>query len=365
MAKKQSLKDSINASFDELDRILQERKKLLLAECSRIDPAQVELNFALDMSKVANNCGRFEVKELNIPGAKGIAKDSNGDIYITSCTLNCVYVYSQTADQQIRIIRGTSRATSECHEDDGEATNKCYERNSQVVLFKEPHGIDISNGIIYVAELGGNRIRAFTPAGTLKCTYGNPLEGHEDIHCGELKFSCPHDVKIGPNERVYVADRGSDSIQVFKKDGSHDNEHDKKCELLSMRIAHPEGIAFHGESCYVTGYGSNAFTVLNHHDMVQQYISPKMGNIKPKGIAVDDASGYALITVVVSRDDLDKEHGALQVYNQNKQLVKTIAHSNCFKNPFGILITDNGASIWVADQDANKVFRLNKSCIFN
>lgn len=43
--------------------------------------------------------------------------------------------------------------------------------------------------------------------------------------------------------------------------------------------------------------------------------------------------------------------------------MKTI--ENNFKNPFGVFITDDGESVWVADRDTNKVFKLNRSSIFN
>lgn len=239
----------------------------------------------LDIPKVVKDCGRYELDELNVPGARGIAITNNGEIFVTSSTTNSVYVFSQTELRQIGIIQGTIR----------------HEGDKRVVPFQQPHGIYIDDDDIYVAELGGNRVRVLTTKDILLHTYGSVLQDHPDAYCyGNFQFSSPHDVKIGPNGKVYVVDRGNDCIKVFDKDGSNEKVHG----LLPFEISHPEGIVFHDQSCFcVTGYGSRRFAVFNHttsnENIIWQFISPKMENINPKGIAIDKKCGYTLITAAV------------------------------------------------------------------
>ena len=65
---------------------------------------------------------------------------------------------------------------------------------------------------VYVAELGSNRVRKFSPEGELVAGWG----GHGS---GDGEFDGPTDVAVGPDGSVYVADAGNHRIQRFGASG--------------------------------------------------------------------------------------------------------------------------------------------------
>ncbi|BBG05343.1 MULTISPECIES: peptidyl-alpha-hydroxyglycine alpha-amidating lyase family protein [Pseudonocardia] len=69
------------------------------------------------------------------------------------------------------------------------------------------------NGELYVADGYGNcRVHRFTADGELIGSWGS-------VGTGPGEFHLPHGIDIGPDARVYVADRENDRIQIFSPDG--------------------------------------------------------------------------------------------------------------------------------------------------
>src|SRR5262249_5651506 len=69
------------------------------------------------------------------------------------------------------------------------------------------------NGEFYVSDGYGNaRVHRFTPDGTLLQSWGEP--GAEPG-----QFNLPHGIAVHPDQRVFVADRENDRIQIFSPDG--------------------------------------------------------------------------------------------------------------------------------------------------
>jgi sugar lactone lactonase YvrE len=80
-----------------------------------------------------------------------------------------------------------------------------------------------ANGDIFVAEgdHGGTavgRISKFSADGTFIRSWGRPGSGE-----GELRI--PHGITVGPDGRVYVADRGNHRVQIFDQDGKYLDEY--------------------------------------------------------------------------------------------------------------------------------------------
>ena len=118
-----------------------------------------------------------------------IAFTDNGDIFVTSDSDNCIHVYDSS----------------------GKKTTIGSGWGSGEVRFKDPHGIDISGEVVYVAELSGHRIHKLTTGGEYIGVFGK--EG-----CGIGEFFGPTDVKISLDGKVYVADTVNHRIQVFYPD---------------------------------------------------------------------------------------------------------------------------------------------------
>ena len=82
--------------------------------------------------------------------------------------------------------------------------------------FNRPTNVAIApNGDLYVSDGYANaRVHRFTADGQLIQSWGEPGTGP-----GE--FYLPHDVWVTPDERVLVADRENDRIQIFTLDGQY------------------------------------------------------------------------------------------------------------------------------------------------
>jgi len=80
--------------------------------------------------------------------------------------------------------------------------------------FNRPTGVAIApNGDIYVSDGYGNaRVHRFTSDGKLIQSWGEP-------GTGPSQFNLPHDIWVLPDERVFLADRENDRIQIFSLSG--------------------------------------------------------------------------------------------------------------------------------------------------
>ncbi len=81
-----------------------------------------------------------------------------------------------------------------------------------------PVGLDVGpDGLVYVAEDGGNRISVFDPTtGTAVRVFGTQGTADQD---GAF-FERPHSVAFAPNGAVYVADTWNHRIRYFEADGT-------------------------------------------------------------------------------------------------------------------------------------------------
>ncbi len=85
--------------------------------------------------------------------------------------------------------------------------------------FNRPTGIALSpSGEIYVSDGYGNaRVHKFTPDGTLLFSWGEPGNASG-------QFRLPHSIWVDKRERVWVADRENNRIQIFDARGEFLNQ---------------------------------------------------------------------------------------------------------------------------------------------
>lgn len=91
--------------------------------------------------------------------------------------------------------------------------------------FNSPTGVGVApSGDIYVTDgYGGSQVHRFAPDGALRLSWGEP-------GAGPGQFSTPHGVVIlppaapGEGERVVVADRENNRLQVFTPEGEFQEE---------------------------------------------------------------------------------------------------------------------------------------------
>ena len=115
--------------------------------------------------------------------------------------------------------------------------------------FNFPTNLAIApNGDLFITDGYGNaRVHQFSATGDLLTSWGNPGTGP-----GE--FQVPHDIRICPQEMIWVADRENDRIQRFDLDGVYiDSIHD---------LARPASVDFGKEGeiyIFELGYQAGMF----------------------------------------------------------------------------------------------------------
>lgn len=128
-----------------------------------------------------------------------------------------------------------------------------YSANHKVVEhaagpFNRPTGVAIAkSGDIYITDGYGNtRVHVFAPDGSLKFSWGTPGKA-----AGE--FNLPHGILIDADERVYVADRGNDRIQIFNLSGQYLDEWTGFIRPAAMSIG-PDGNMYVAECKRCSSY---------------------------------------------------------------------------------------------------------------
>ncbi|MGI9658733.1 MAG: 6-bladed beta-propeller [Gaiellaceae bacterium] len=101
--------------------------------------------------------------------------------------------------------------------------------------FNHPTGIAVApGGVIYVSDGYANAaVHRFSPEGELLGSWGSPGSGP-----GE--FMTPHAVAIDAGERVFVADRDNDRVQIFDANGTYIDEWNDFFHPMDIHID-PEG----------------------------------------------------------------------------------------------------------------------------
>jgi hypothetical protein len=85
--------------------------------------------------------------------------------------------------------------------------------------FYYPYGIDVdTSGNVYVADSGNNRIRKITPSGAVTTPAGSGTNGYLDGIDTVAQFNSPHDVAVGNNGEIFVADFGGNRIRKIVSD---------------------------------------------------------------------------------------------------------------------------------------------------
>ncbi len=175
-----------------------------------------------------------------------------------------------------------------------------------------------------------------TTGGEFISTFGE--EGSDDN-----QFNRPYDVKISPDNKVYVTDTGNNRVQVFHSDWTISH-------VINGSVSgdggfdRPEGIAFDlSGNVHVTGCSSNSVTVFTPSgQFIRQYDTTHISG--PVGIAIDP-SGYSL---VANRHIND----TLSVFDPNG----VFSHSVGELMPFDVSVANDGG-VWVADTTNNRLVK--------
>lgn len=147
----------------------------------------------------------------------GITIGPDGSVYVVDQNRQCVFRFA--SDGSLASVIGVADEASDTGMD--WANVHCWADFARATMgitggppFNNPTQLAIApGGDLFVTDGYGNaRVHRFDAAGTLVQSWGQPGSG-------EGEFRVPHGILITPDEKVYVADRENDRIQVFTLDG--------------------------------------------------------------------------------------------------------------------------------------------------
>jgi serine/threonine protein kinase, bacterial len=130
----------------------------------------------------------------------GIAADAAGNLYI-----------GDQFNEKVRKVTPAGVVTTFA----GNGTYGHIDGAGSQAEFYYPTGIAVDNGgNVYVAELGGNRIRAITPAGVVSTLSGTGMNGATDGGFGVATYSNPTGLVLDPTQSfLYVVDASNNKIR--------------------------------------------------------------------------------------------------------------------------------------------------------
>ncbi|MEP4091674.1 choice-of-anchor D domain-containing protein [Reichenbachiella sp.] len=161
---------------------------------NRIQKFDKNGNFLLKFGSGAAAPVRTKATEPLMSRPTGIARDSNGNLFITNRSNNTVYKYDKDGTY-IKTI-GTTSASS----DNGD--------------FNSPVGIAIdSKDNIYVVDRFNDRIQKLDNDGTFIKAIGSDGDG-------DGQFRAPYGIAIDKEDNIYVVDTERDNLQKFDSDGT-------------------------------------------------------------------------------------------------------------------------------------------------
>ena len=174
--------------------------------------------------------------------------------------------------------------------------------------FSSARGIALSGDVIYVSDYKQQRIQKVRTSGEFVA------------YLGEGQLSNPIGLTLDTDGRIYVAENGNNRVSVFVACGSFVRIIPDSTDQQN-HLKQPRGLTFdlHGK-LHVASYGTNSIVVYTPEgQFVEEYGQGQL--VYPAGIAVDE-EGFSLVT------EHNSTSSRLQIFNSSHHLVKTVTGLN-------------------------------------
>eukprot|EP00731_Ephydatia_muelleri_P033687 Em0035g24a len=246
-------------------------------------------------------------------GPSGIAIHDSGDIYAVCCTQSRICVFDKSGKQK-RIIGSSGSG-------DGQ--------------FRGPHGIFIKRDVMYVADVGNDRIQKLTIEGEVIQKYGQRGSG-------QGQFNGPIAVIVDQRDRLIVADHLNHRVVLLDQAGTW---------LLTIKgnvsgpqnFENPYGLALDSQgNIHVAARGSSTIKVFSPEGT---YVRSYGSVHHPSGIVVDE-EGYSLV--------IEETDNCLSIFDPQGNKIHMV---HKLSNPQGVILDQKSGSLYIANIRAKTVFK--------
>lgn len=136
---------------------------------------------------------------------QGIAIDERGNLYIADTYNNMIR--KMDANGMITTLAGKPAIK-------GKHNSGHKDGKGPAASFNHPCGIAVDKkGIVYVADVGNNKIRKITPDGTVSTLAGTGVPGDQNGDLDKATFYRPYGVAVDKNGDLYIADYVNNSVR--------------------------------------------------------------------------------------------------------------------------------------------------------
>jgi sugar lactone lactonase YvrE len=133
-----------------------------------------------------------------------VASDASGNLYVTDANR----IRKISADGNVSTLAGNETAAFA----DG---------SGDVARFNSPAGITVdASGNIFVADVGNNRIRKISPAGSVTTVAGTGIQGYLDGAATDAQFNSPFGIAVDASGDIFISDFGNLRIRKISSAGS-------------------------------------------------------------------------------------------------------------------------------------------------
>ena len=168
----------------------------------KITPAGVVTTLA-GSGKAGFADGTGAEASFNTP--QGVAVDASGNVYV-----------SESGNHRIRRITPSGLVSTLA----GSGKPGFADGTGAEASFKSPTGIALDAvGNVYVSDTGNHQIRKITPSGVVTTLAGSGKPGFQDGQGTKASFNVPFGLAVDRNGNIYVADMGNQRIRKFTPDG--------------------------------------------------------------------------------------------------------------------------------------------------
>ena len=213
----------------------------------------------------------------------GVAVGSTGDIFITHPS----GILVQQPDGSTRTIG--SGGSGPCQ-------------------FSNARGIALSGDVMYVSDLSQRRIQKVRTSGEFVA------------YLGEGQLSNPTGLTLDTDGRIYVAEHGNNRVSVFEACGSFVRNIPGSTDQQN-HLKQPYGLTFdHHGNLHVASLGTGSIVVYTPEgQFVEEYGQGQL--VSPAGIAVDE-EGFSLVA------EYNSTSSRLQIFDSSHHLVRTVTGLN-------------------------------------